>query len=44
MLPEEVLALLPTGRQVQRHDILHPIMEEENPLFDRDLGESSEEE
>ena len=44
MLPEEVLAPLPTGRQVQRQEIMHPILEEENPLFDRDLGESSEEE
>ena len=44
ILPEELLAPLPTGRQVQRQDLLHPIMEEENTLFDRDLGESSEEE
>jgi len=38
MLPKELQPPLPTGRQLQRQDILHPIMDEVNPLFDRDLA------
>ena len=44
MPPEELQAPLPIGRQLQRHDIFQPVMEEVNPLFDRDLGESLEDE
>ena len=41
-LPEEIEAPLPTGRQLRRQDIFHPVMDDVNPVFDRDLGESSE--
>jgi hypothetical protein len=44
MFPEVHQASLATGRHLQRHDIFQPVMEEVNPLFDRDLGESSEDE
>lgn len=41
-LPEDVEAPLPTGRELRRQDIFRPVMDDVNPLFDRDLGESSE--
>lgn len=44
MLPEESQAPLPTGRQLQPQDLFRPVLEEENHVFNRDLGESSEDE
>ena len=41
---KEIEATLPTGRQLRKQDIFHPVMDDVNPFFDTNLGESSEDE
>ena len=42
-LPEINPNPLPTGRNVRLNEVIHDVVEEEAVVFDRDLGESSEE-
>jgi hypothetical protein len=41
-IPEEPEILLPNGRVVRREDMFEGLLDEANDVFDRDIGESSE--
>lgn len=42
-IPETNPDPLPTGRNIQLNEILNEALEKQAPVFDRDVGESSEE-